>query len=357
LKFRRRALRGLGILASGGMIKRISKDQFAVKSEKTNDWYTVKWKEEKWICTCPDYAKRKKPCKHIYAVNFLLNLPEILIANSDAFARTCPHCGSTKIYSKGYRYNKSGVVKLWYCEKCKKKFKDPILDESAGSKAGLMVIALDLYFKGLSLRQIKDHLWQVYGEDYSPSTVHRWITKLIQKFNEALSNEKIEVGDKWLADETVVKVGGKAKYLWNIMDYETRHHIVSMVSDGRSAEEALKAIKEAIAKAGKPPKELVTDGLKSYSKALEQLNNLPIQHISNAGIAKKENNNRIERLHGTIKEWIGRKRNLRDLESAIELLEAFRLYYNYIRPNQALPKQENPRRKLISILKSKGLEN
>ncbi|RLE87222.1 MAG: IS6 family transposase, partial [Thermoprotei archaeon] len=229
------------------------------------------------------------------------------------------------------------------------KFKDPILNESAGSKIGLMVIALDLHFKGLSIRQIKDHLWQVYGEDYSQSTVHRWITKLIQKFNEALSREKIEVGDKWLADETIVKVNGKAKYLWNIMDYETRHHIVSMLSDGRSSEEALKAIKEAIARAGKPPKKLVTDGLKSYSKALEHLKNLSIQHISNVGIAKKENNNRIERLHGTIKEWARRKRHLKNIESTIELLEAFRLYYNYIRPNQALLKQQRPRRKLVSI--------
>ena len=175
------------------------------------------------------------------------------------------------------------------------------------------------------------------------------VTKMLRKFNEALSHEKIEVSNKWLADETTIKVCGKANYLWNIMDYETRHHIVSLLSEGRGAEEALKAIKEAIINVGKTSKKLVTDELKSYSKALEHPKDLSIEHISNVGLTKKENNNRIERLHGTIKEWIKGKRNLKNPKLARELLQGFRLYYNFVRPNQALPEQGS-RKKLTSIL-------
>jgi len=350
MKMSLREMRGLAILAIGGQIKKVNDETFIVNSQSTpRIQRRVKWDGKGWKCDCPDYRKRKKPCKHIYAVNFLLSLPKILISNSEAFYRTCPYCGSADTQPKGYRYNKSGAVKMWRCKKCKRKFKDPLLNEHAGARAGLMVIALDLYFKGLSLREIENHIWQVYNISISTSTVHRWVTKILRKFNEALSHEKLEVGDKWLADETTIKVCGKANYLWNIIDYETRHHIVSLLSEGRGAEEALKAIKEAIVNAGKPPKKLVTDGLKSYAKALEHLKDLSIEHISNVGLTKKENNNRIERLHGTIKEWTKGKRNLKNPKLARELLQGFRLYYNFVRPNQALPEQGR-RKKLTSIL-------
>ena len=347
LKFSRRELRGLGILAIGGMIKRIRENMFAVKSERTDDWYTVEWKDGKWICSCPDYAKRKKPCKHIYAVNFLLDLPMIMLSNSEAFTRICPKCGSANTGPKGFRYNMSGAVRIWRCKDCGKRFKDPLASESAGAKAALMIIALDLYFKGLSLRNISDHLWQVYGIKKSASTLSRWINQMTKKLNQVLSDVHVEVGDKWLADETVVKVAGKAMYLWNVMDYETRHYIVSVLSKRRSSEEALKVIKQAISQAGKIPKQVVTDGLKAYSKALRQLEKLPIEHISNVGLAKKENNNRIERLHGTIKDWIGRRRNLKNIENAKNLLEGYRAYYNMTRPNTAISKN---RRKLATLL-------
>ena len=333
LKFSRRELRGLGILAIGGMIKRLGEEEFAVKSEKTDNWYTVKWEDGKWTCSCMDYAKRKKPCKHIYAVNFLLNLPTIMILNSDAFSRICPECGSANTHPKGFRYNKSGTVRIWQCKDCKKRFKDPLLNETKGAKAALMVIALDLYFKGLSLRNISDHLWQVYGIKKSPATLDRWINRMVKKLTEALRSINLNAGDKWLADETVVKVNGEPMYLWNIMDYETRMYIASLLTSGREAKDAAEAIKEAIKNAGKPPKTLITDGLQSYRKAL-QLLGLPINHIFNAGLAKDENNNRMERLNGIVKDWIKQKRGLKGKFK--EFIEGYRLYYNFIRPHTAL---------------------
>jgi len=77
----------------------------------------------------------------------------------------------------------------------------------------------------------------------------------------------------------------------------------------------------------------VTDGLQSYRKALELLG-LPINHIVNAGLAKDENNNRMERLNGIVKDWIKRKRGLKGKFK--EFIEGYRLYYNYMRPHTAL---------------------
>lgn len=349
-----RELRGLGILILGGQIKKESEKVFWVRSQTNNSsFHRVEWREDKWVCDCQDYDKREKPCKHIYAVNFLLDLPRIVLSNSEAFERLCPYCGSTNVRPKGFRYNKSGPLRMFRCRDCGKRFVDNTCSDYSGAKAALAIIAADLYFKGLSLRDIKNHLWQVYGVDKPVATIHRWVTRIANALKRAFEDIKLDVGDKWLADETNIKVEGELIYLWNIMDYETRRYIVSLLTSGRNADEALEAIKQAIRNAGKLPKSIVTDGLKSYSKALEMLG-LPIEHIKNAGLAKYENNNRIERLHGTMKEWIKRRRGLK--EKFNEFVESYRLYYNYIRPNNAL-KDETPAKnegKWIKVLLSKG---
>lgn len=334
LKLSLRELRGLGIVAAGGQIQRVSDEVFIVKSQGGDRSYEVRWAVNSWVCNCPDYLRRSKPCKHIYAVNFLLNLPTMLLMNREAFDRNCPYCGSSRTILKGFRYNKSGAVRIRRCKNCGKWFKDAMLADEKGNNALLYVVALDLYYKGLSVREIKHHLKQVYNVDKSASTVHRWILKLTGLLRMTAKSLKAEVGDRWLADETVVKVDGEEKYVWNIMDYDTRLHIASLLVDGRSKKEALKVITEALKLAGKAPLELVTDGLKSYSAALAELA-LPIRHLGNARLSDKENNNnRIERLNGTLKEWIKSKKWLKN--HAQEVVDGYRAYYNYIRPHIGL---------------------
>jgi transposase-like protein len=318
----------------GGQIERFNDRLFLVKSQNSDAFYRVEWKKDKWVCNCQDYTKRKKPCKHIYAVNFLLNLPNILLLNIKASKKRCPYCGSNRTGPKGFRYNKSGAVRLRICKDCKRRFKDDLMIEMKGFKTLFAIIALDLYYKGLSLRSIQNHLWQIYGSNKSVSTIHRWIVKLNNLLSETLEEIRPELGDKWLGDETIVKIDGKEKYLWNIMDCDTRYYIVSVVTQGRSAKDALTVIKEAIQKAGKAPKQFVTDGLKSYAKALSKLQCTDIEHISNVGLRSKENNNRIEKLHGTIKSWIKAHRIIRSQPQI--LIDGYRLYYNFIRPHLAL---------------------
>jgi len=358
MKLSLRELRGLGIVAAGGQIQRISSTKFLVKSQTDDKSYIVRWTNGKWICNCQDYVKRGKPCKHVYAVNFLLNLPSILLLNYEAFERKCPYCGSSRTILKGFRYNKSGAVRLRKCKDCNKWFKDAAFMEERGNNALFALISLDLYYKGLSLRAIKHHLGQIYNVNKSVSTIHRWVLKLTSLLRKASQKLKAEVGDRWLADETIVKVNGEEKYVWNILDYRTRFHIVSLVTEGRGAKEALKVLVEAVKRSGKIPNELVTDGLKSYNAALKMLN-LPVKHISNVSITDKtSNNNRIERLHGTLKSWIKSKRGLKS--HAEETIDAYRVYYNYIRPHIGLkgspPVNEFKGKWLPLLLKKKKIK-
>ena len=334
-KFNRRQLRGFSIVAVGGQIQRLNDKLFRVKSQgKDNVSYRVEWVNDRWKCECPDYVKRNSPCKHIFAVNFLLDLPALILANTEMFGRDCPHCGGKESTMKGFRYNKTGAVRLRKCKHCKRRFKDGLMAESKGANTTLKLVAFDLHVKGVSLRDIRNHIWQIYCIHKPVSTLHRWIVNLMRFMQEALGNLKPKVGNKWLGDETVVKVNGQVRYIWNIMDYESRVHIVSVLTQGRGAKEALMIIKKAIQETGKIPGRFITDALPSYSKALKELGDNNIAHVSNVGLKHKKNNNRVERLHGTIKSWVRTQRGMKG--RCQEYIDVRRLYYNQIRPHMAL---------------------
>jgi len=87
-KFDRRALRGLAIVAKGRQVRRVANGCFYVKSQSIEGCYhAVKRDEETgigWRCDCQDYHKRGRNCKHIYAVIFVLQLPNIISMNYEA---------------------------------------------------------------------------------------------------------------------------------------------------------------------------------------------------------------------------------------------------------------------------------
>lgn len=73
--------------------------------------------------------------------------------------KRCRWCGlDDMVIKKGIRYNRSGPVQIYYCKRCKKKFSSRTGFEGMKSRASAVVTALDLYFRGLSLRQVAQHL-------------------------------------------------------------------------------------------------------------------------------------------------------------------------------------------------------
>lgn len=334
----KQALLGSAIVMKGGQITRVNNSLFLVKSQSSaladKVAYKVKWKKGRWSCQCPAFEKmeKKRICEHIHGVNILLKLPQIVMANLEAIEGACPECGSNDIIMKGFRYNKSGAVRKYYCNNCDSWFKNPVTHEDVNSNIAIYTIAVDLFFKKLSLREIQNHLYQIYGIEKGVTTLHSWILKFIKLVKNAIKHIKFKAGNKWSGDEMVIKVNGKKMHLWNIFDHNSRYHIISMLVAGRGAKEAGVAIDDAIKKISKKPKNFTTDGLGSYREPLVKRN---INHIGNVGIANKDaNNNRVERLHNTIRAFVRAKRGMKD--KANELFEGHQIYYNSIRPNMAL---------------------
>ena len=76
-----------------------------------------------------------------------------------------------------------------------------------------------------------------------------------------------EVGDRWHADEVWVKIRGDVKYLFALMDGQTRYILAQEVANSKHRHNARSLLRTAKEAAGKKPKEFVTDGLHAYRLA------------------------------------------------------------------------------------------
>jgi transposase-like protein len=208
----------------------------------------------------------------------------------------------------------------------------------------VICVTLDLYFKGISLRKISNHLKQFYELDIHFTTVFNWIKKYVIIMDEYVRQFKPNLSDIWNVDEMMINVKGNWHYLWNVIDDETRFHLASMISKNRTTDEASKTLRTAKKRShGKRPTFIITDGLKSYNGAIEEeFHRAPRKtfHIGNVGIRGKKNgkdyfdNNLVERLQGTIRDRNKTQRGLKDEYSAF--IRGHQVYYNFIRPHKSL---------------------
>ncbi|WAC04198.1 MAG: DDE-type integrase/transposase/recombinase [Methanoregula sp.] len=210
----------------------------------------------------------------------------------------------------------------------------------------MITLTLDLYFKGVSLRKITDHIQQFHDRKVCQTTPMRWIKKYIQLLGKYAEKYEAEVGNIWHSDETTVfikKEGQKKCYewIWNIMDAKTRYLLACQITETRFVNDARIPLKIAKETANRRPDAIVTDGLQAYQKAIKaEFYDItaPIQnpHIRLKDFETKPNNNILERLNGTFRE---RTKVMRSLDSSVgaqEFVAGMQTYYNYIRPHQGI---------------------
>ncbi|MDD3492647.1 MAG: DDE-type integrase/transposase/recombinase [Candidatus Thermoplasmatota archaeon] len=120
------------------------------------------------------------------------------------------------------------------------------------------------------------------------------------------------------------------------MDKKTRFLIANAVTIHRSDLSAKVVLKKAKELAGGNPKDIVTDGLASYPKAIRDVFEGQVTHIGNVGIRDTINNNTLERYHGTYREREKVMRGLQDAVTAKQMNENIRTYYNFVRGHSSL---------------------
>ncbi|MCC7573302.1 MAG: DDE-type integrase/transposase/recombinase [Candidatus Methanofastidiosum sp.] len=178
------------------------------------------------------------------------------------------------------------------------------------------------------------------------STVSRWIRKYLTLISDYTKTLTPDVSGMWAIDEMALKCNGEWNWLWNLMDTDTRFLITSMISEGktRDVDTARLPLKEAKQITGTTPDILISDGLNAYKEAVRKEFQMHRKgdgrnttHIREIAITNKErNNNKIERLHGSMRQRNKVQRGLKNIEPSKDFVDGFKAYYNFIRPHQAL---------------------
>lgn len=348
-----RELKGLEILGKGDQIRRIDADTYRVDSQNGSGSYLVVKNGKEWACECPDHKFRETVCKHIWAVYFSLNMRQRVISKAHPIIEAvkpegCRYCGSLSVVKIGVRHNIHGDAQRYLCKDCGRKFIRNEGFEKVKATPKAITIALDLYFKGVSQRKIVEHLKMFEGVKVTQPCVFKWIRKYIALMKGYLDQFTPQLGGMWHSDEMMINVkktkqidGENYSWAWNLLDHETRFLIASEVTKHKYVEDARKVLQEAkLVANGQDPDFIVTDKLPAYKQAVTKefyTNTKPrTQHIRLKNIKEGTNNNVVERLHGTIRERTKVMRGLDNDKTAQKMMEANRIYYNYLRPHQAL---------------------
>jgi transposase-like protein len=322
---------------------RVSDIQYRVHSQTTKRTYDVIKVGENWTCSCPDHKFRKVCCKHIHAIEFSLKLREEVreqnkVTISPIIVNSCSFCHSQNIQKAGIRHNKSGDIQRFLCADCHKTFSINLGFEKMKNSPEAITNALQLYFTGESLRNVQKFL-KLQGVNVSHKTIYLWIVKYTRLMKEHLNKITPQVGDAWRADEVYTKIRGEMKYVFSLMDDETRFWIAQEVLDRKEGADASSLFRMGKEITHTKPKVIITDGLHSYSQAYRkefwtvERKNRTI-HIRNVHLQGDMNNNKMERLNGEFRDREKVVRGIKKDDSVI--IDGYQLYHNYVRPHMAL---------------------
>lgn len=89
----------------------------------------------------------------------------------------CPKCKSKDVVKRGKRYNKSGAKQRFLCSKCESIFIKKDGFERMRYKPKVIARAVHMHNDGLSLWDVKNHLWQHDGVEVSRETIRSWCEK------------------------------------------------------------------------------------------------------------------------------------------------------------------------------------
>lgn len=244
----------------------------------------------------------------------------------------CKFCGAKRIV----RYGRYQNVQRWWCKSCKRKFVHNLALPKMKTPIAEVAAAVNMFYEGLSLNAIRRSLNQTFNDYPSDSTVYEWVTRFTKVAISKVKDYKAQVGDTWIADETMLKIEGKNLWFWDILCDRTRFLLASHISPTRTIRDAQTLVERAAQRAGKTPKVIITDRLAAYLDGIELAFGADTRHIAAKKLTSKVGTQLIERFHGTLKSRTKIMRGLKKGETAKLIMNGWLVHYNFFRPHESL---------------------
>ena len=177
------------------------------------------------------------------------------------------------------------------------------------------------------------------GIEVDHVTLYRWVQRFTPQLVDAARPSRHSGGDRWLVDETYLKVAGVWKYLYRAVD-QFGQVIDVMLSSRRDANAALRFFQAARLRAARPV-EVTTDRAAIYPPVLDDL--LPGAFHN----MEKHANNRVEADHGRLKARLRPMRGLKVVGNAAVIAIGHAFIQNLRRGHYELGVEAAPKQRLI----------
>lgn len=247
----------------------------------------------------------------------------------------CNNCSSKDIVKYGKRAKKDEQVQTYLCKSCGMRFTPGKGFLHTSKKPNLIAISLDLYYGGLSLRQIKNHLAQFYSTKVSHTTIYYWIAKYTERITKFVENFPPQNIGTLNADETGMYFRKNLNWLWLMQDKDTKLIVGNLLTKHKFVDENVNVFKKSKKFLGRDPKLITTDSFRGYPMLAEQ--NFPTStHKHYAGFKSRFHNNTIERTNGEVKSRYKRMRGFKSIKTGNRTMNGWRFYFNFIKPHLSI---------------------
>ena len=238
----------------------------------------------------------------------------------------CPHCLSTT--SSRRKHRTSLGYRTFYCRDCDRRFNErsgtPFNDLQFPTDIVLLAVLWRLRYK-LGFRDIAE-LLLLRGFEVSYETVRVWEFRFAPLVSANVHRKRRGTfGPSWYLDETYIKVSGKWRYLYRVIDREGKL-LDSMLSEHRDKHAARRFLRRLIDSAGQKPLRITTDKRPAYTKAIRWIVGRKVLHRQNRYL-----NNLMEQNHRPVKQRYYPMLGFAKFESASRFCNAFDELRNYLR--------------------------
>ena len=340
-----------------GHCSQFEHNKFKVRSQTNPDnFYIVSKTEQGLRCECKDHNCRKADCKHIKIVLEIIKKNQCYRNNTFRIMERskltlCKYCDSGKIKKSGTRKTKTGNIQRYACLDCKKRFTTNFGFEKMRYDTRTITQVIQMYYQGMSVRDIECN-FEMLGIDVDHSSIYHWICKYSTMVSKYLNDIVPRTNDRTMvrADEVWIKVNGEQKYLFASMDDDSRYWLASDMAETKFQHNADKLLELTKEKIGKSPSHFVTDGLPAYMKSSKKVfgkDTNHIRHIHLKGKRSKDNNNKMERLNGEIRDREKVFRGLKKIDTPI--IDGIKTYYNFTKKHGSLKGKTPSEQAMIKV--------
>ncbi|MCL5729955.1 MAG: DDE-type integrase/transposase/recombinase [Candidatus Pacearchaeota archaeon] len=263
----------------------------------------------------------------------------------------CPHCKSEDVVKRGtFESQAHGKQQRYFCKSCNRKFIERTAFYRMRNTPDKITNAIDLFYRGVSTRQVQAHLGVFYPHNADHSNIYRWIVKYSKMISGFTDKLKLRVGREMQIDEVEYnrrkqadKKGIEKNWFIDTIDPDSRFMITSEFANSRGELGIKKVLYRARAKTGEQIKVITSDGYLLYPRVVKSIFGYhrfqrgELRHnVVNASRGEGFNI-MIERMHNSIRQRTNPFRGFHgSVESAHAIMKGMEVYYNFIRKHLAI---------------------